>query len=76
MRSELDLLVSPLGCSVLTCDQAHAMDPPKVAVDECISGFGVIGRTIRESQMPGGVLLPRVRLEKIVLVVGTRLVYR
>jgi hypothetical protein len=73
MRSELDLLVPPLGRSVLTSDQAHPMDTPEIAVDECMPGLGVIGRTVRESQMPGGVLIPRVRLEKVVLVVGTRL---
>jgi hypothetical protein len=49
MGSELDLLVSPFGCSVLASDQAHSMETPEVPVDECVSGLGVVGRTVSES---------------------------
>jgi hypothetical protein len=54
MRGELNLLVSPLGGTVLTSDQAHPMDAPEIPIDECVSGLGVVARTISQPQMPCG----------------------
>jgi hypothetical protein len=73
VSGELDLLVSPLGCPVLTSDQAHPVDATKVPVDECVSRLGVVVRTVGEPQMPCGVVIPRVRLQEGVLVLSARL---
>lgn len=73
MGGELDLFVTPFGGTVLARDQAHAMDPPEVAVHEAVSSLRLVGRTLGEPQMPVGVLLPRVRIEEGVLVLGRRL---
>jgi hypothetical protein len=49
MGGELDLLVSPLGGTVLAGDQTHPMDTPQVPIHECVSGLGVVARAISES---------------------------
>ena len=64
MGGELDLLVSPLGCTVLTRDQAYPMDAPEVPVHECVAGLGVVVGPVRESEMPCGVLIPWMRLQE------------
>jgi hypothetical protein len=73
MGGELDLLVSPLGGPVLTSDQAHPMDTPKVPIDERVPGLGVVGRTRSEPQMPLGVVIPGVRRQEGVLLLGAGL---
>jgi hypothetical protein len=73
MGGELDLLVAPLSCPVLARDQAHSMDAPEVAVDECVPGLRIVGRTVGEPEMPAGVVVPRVRLQEGILVPGARL---
>src|ERR1022692_510192 len=70
MSCELNLLVAPLRGPVLACDQAHAMDAAKVPVDERIPCLGLIGGTIGQAEMPRCVLVPRVRLQEGVLIVG------
>jgi hypothetical protein len=70
MSGELDLLMSPLRGPVLTGDQAHPMDAAEIAIDERISSLRVVARTVGESEMPSGVLVPGVRVQKRVLVVG------
>ena len=64
MGSELDLLVSPLGGTVLAGDQAHPVDALEVAIDECVSGVGVAARIVGESQMRRGVVVPGMRLQE------------
>ena len=49
MSRELDFLVSPLGRTVLTGNQAHPMDAPKVPIYECVSSLGVVAGAVRES---------------------------
>lgn len=73
MGGELDFLVPPLRRSILTRDQARAMDTTKVSVDERVPGLGVVVGTLGEAEVPLGVLLPRVRLQESVLVVGAGL---
>jgi hypothetical protein len=70
---ELDLLVPPLGGPVLAGDDAHAVQPAQVAVDERVPGLGLILGTVGEPEMPlcvprrsstavaSGVALPAVR---------------
>lgn len=73
MGGKLELLVPPFGGSVLTSDQAHPVNPPEVSVDECVTGFGLVGRTVGEAQMPLGVFVPGMRLEEFILVLCARL---
>src|SRR5450432_535318 len=70
MGCEFDLLVPPLRGPVLTCDQAHAMDTAKVPVDERVPGLGLVGGAIGQAEMPACVLVPRVRLQEGVLILG------
>src|SRR5919106_4163186 len=58
VRDELDLLVAPLGCAVVAGDQAHAMDPAEVAVDERVAGLRLVGGALGEPEGPLRVLLP------------------
>ena len=48
-------------------------DAPEVAVDERVPGLGLVVGALGEPEVPLGVLLPRVRLQEGVLVVGARL---
>ena len=73
MCCELDLLVSPLGCPVVAGDQPHSMHAAEVAVHEGVPRLGFLGRAVGETEMPGGVLVPRVGLEERVLLAGARL---
>lgn len=67
MGGQFNLLVTPLGGPVLTGDQSHAMDPAQVAADERVPGLRVFRGAVREPQVSIGVLVPRVRLEELVL---------
>ena len=58
MRSELDILVTPLRGPVLTGNQARPMDAAKVPINECVSGLRIVAGTFCEPQMPLGVLIP------------------
>ena len=49
------------------------MDAPEVPIDECVSGLGVVVRTVSESKMPRGVVVPRMPLQERASVVSTRL---
>ncbi len=70
---ELDLLVLPLGRPVVAGDQARPVEAPEVPEDEGVPRLGVVARPLGEAEVPGGVVVPRVRLEEAVLVVGARL---
>ncbi len=73
MSCLLDLLVSPLGGPVLAREQATPVESTEVTVGERVPGFGLLRRIVSESQKPFAVLMPRVRLEEGVLVLGARL---
>ena len=73
MGGELDRLVTPLGGPVDARDEACAMDSPEVAVDECVARLRAIACPVGESQVPIGVLIPRVALEERVLPITPRL---
>jgi hypothetical protein len=70
---ELDVLVAPLRRPVVAGDQAHSMQAAEVAVHERVSGLRVLGRPVRETQMPLGVVVPGMGLEEGVLLAGARL---
>src|SRR5215218_905924 len=67
---ELDLLVAPFGGPVQAGDQAHAVQAAEVAVDEGVPGLSLVGGAVGEGQVPLGVLLPGMRLQVGVLVLG------
>ena len=73
MRGQLDLLVPPLGGAVVAGDQAHAVQPPEVAVHERVARLRLVVRPLGEPEVPGGVLLPGVLLEERVLLLGAGL---
>src|SRR5687768_7952832 len=73
MSHELDLLVTPLGCTVLTGDQSASVEAPEVAVDERVPRLRLIGRALGETEEPLRVVIPGVRLEVGILVVRPRL---
>src|SRR4029450_11937624 len=70
---KLDLLVPPLGCAVVAGDKSHAVQPAEVAVNERVAGLCLIWSAFGKAEMPGGVLVPRVRLQVHVLVTCARL---
>src|SRR6266511_5241310 len=65
---QLDLLVPPLRSTVVAGDQPHPVQTAEVAVDERVARLRLLGRALGEAKMPGGVLLPGVRLQERVLV--------
>ena len=52
MSREFDLLVPPLSRSVLTSDQAGAVEAAEITVDEGVSRFRLIRGSFRETEMP------------------------
>src|SRR5215207_10305158 len=70
---ELDLLVAPLRGSVVARDQAHAVDATEISVDERVPRLGFVRGPLGEPEVPVRVLLPGMRLQERVLVVGARL---
>jgi len=64
MRGKLDLLLAPLGRPVLAGDQPGSMDAPKIAIDERISGLGLITRFVVEAEVPFGIVIPGVALQE------------
>src|SRR3954447_10406965 len=73
VRSQLDLLVAPLGRAVMTGDQAHAMHAAKVAVHERVAPLRLVVGVLGERQMPERVLAEGVRLQERVLLPSPRL---
>jgi hypothetical protein len=73
VRSELDLLVAPLGRAVVAGDQAHPVEPPEVAVHECVACLRLVGGAFGQAEVPGRVLRKRVRLQERILLAGARL---
>ena len=49
------------------------MNPAEVAVDERVSGLGLLRGSLGQPEVPLGVLIPRMRGEVLVLLVGGRL---
>jgi AcrR family transcriptional regulator len=70
---ELDLLVPPLRGPVVAGDQPHAVQTAEVAVDKRVARLRLLGRALGKAEMPGGVLLPGVRLQERVLLPCPRL---
>jgi hypothetical protein len=70
---QLDLLVAPFSGSVVARDDPGAVDAPEVAKYKRVTLLGLVGRAVRQTEMPLSVLLPRVRFQEGVLVVGVRL---
>jgi hypothetical protein len=68
-----NLGVLPLGGPVVAGDQAHAVQAPEVAEHEGVAGLRLLRRTVGEGEVPAGVLLPPVGLEKGVLLRGAGL---
>src|SRR6266508_4530919 len=73
MRRQLYLLVPPLRSAVVTGNDARPMDSTEVPVDERVSGFCLVRRTLREPEVPFGVFGPRVGLQEGILICGSRL---
>jgi hypothetical protein len=67
VRGQFDLLVTPLGCSIATCDQTHPMQTPEVPVHERMSSLRLRIGTLGEPQVPERILIP--------IVVGQKLVF-
>jgi hypothetical protein len=57
---QLDLLMTPVGSTVLAGDQAGSMNPAKVPIYERVSALGLIGRFLVKAEVPIGVLVPSV----------------
>jgi hypothetical protein len=73
VRCELDLLVPPLRGSVVAGDQPHPVQTAEVAVDERVARLRLLGHALGDAEMPGGVLVPGVRLQERVLLSCARL---
>src|SRR6266545_6044482 len=73
VRCQLDLLVPPLRGTVVAGDQPHPVQAAEVAVDKRVARLRLLGRALGEAEMPGGVLLPGVRLQERVLLACARL---
>src|SRR4029079_12273293 len=71
--SQLDVLVPPLGRAVDAGDQPGPVHAPQVAVDEGVARLGLVVGALGETEVPGRVVLPRVRLEVGVLRIRTGL---
>ena len=57
---QLDLLVTPLGGAVDAGDQARPVQTAEVSVDEGVPRLGLVRSSLREAEVPLGVLVPRV----------------
>ena len=73
MRSELDLLVPPLGGPVVAGDQAHPVHPSEVAVHESVACLRLVGGALGQAEVPERVVRKFVRLQERVLLAGARL---
>ena len=69
---QFDRLVPPLGGPVHAGDEAGAVHPPEVAVDERVARLRLVVGPVGEAEVPRRVLVPRVGLEERVLRVGGR----
>src|SRR5262245_14918544 len=70
---QFDSLVTPFRCAVDAGDQAGAVDAAEVAVHEGVARLGLVGCPLGETEVPQRVVVPAVRLEEAVLVLGARL---
>jgi Zinc-binding dehydrogenase len=70
---KLDLLVPPLRSTVVAGDQPHPVQATEVAVDKRLARLRLVVRALGEPEMPGGVLVPGVRLQECVLLPCARL---
>src|SRR5215217_8271766 len=69
MRGQFDLLVPPFRCPVDAGDQRRTVHAAEIAEDKRITSLGLVGHTLSEAKMPGGVLLPGMPLQISVLVI-------
>ena len=67
MSGQLDLFMAPLGGTIVTRDQAGAMDAAEVPVHERVPRLGLLRGALGEPEVPLPVLVPRVRLQEGVL---------
>src|SRR5262245_61067747 len=67
---ELDVFVTPLRGTVDAGDQPGAVDAAEVAVHECVARLRPVGCPLGETEVPQGVIVPAVRVEEAVLVLG------
>src|SRR3712207_6533896 len=51
-------------------DDPHPVHAAEVAVDEAVPRLGPVGGPLGQAEVPGGVLLPRVPLQEVVLAGG------
>ena len=49
------------------------MDPPEVPEDEGVAALRLVGGAVGQPKVPVGVVIPGMRLEELVLVLGARL---
>jgi len=49
------------------------MDAAEVAIHECVTALGLVGRTLRKAEMPFGVVVPGVGFQERVLILRSRL---
>ena len=73
MCGKLDLLVAPLGRAVVAGDQAYPVEPPEVAVHECVARLRLVGGALGQAEVPGRVLRESVRLQERILLARPRL---
>ena len=73
MRGQLNLLVAPLGRSVLAGDQPGSVDAAKIAINERVSALGLIIRFVVKAEVPISVVVPGMALQELILVCGFRL---
>ena len=70
VRGELDLLVAPFGRTEVAGDDPGSMDPAQVPEHERVARLGLVVGALGEAEVPVGVLVPRVRPQEAVLVIG------
>src|SRR5438876_12286635 len=73
MRGKLNLLVAPLGRSVLAGDQPGSVDAAKIAINERVSALGLVIRFLVKAEVPFGVVVPRVAFQERIPFRGFRL---
>jgi hypothetical protein len=61
---EFDLLVPPFRSTVVAGDQPHPVQAAEVAKDKRVARLRLLVRALSQAEIPGGVLLPGVRLQE------------
>jgi len=73
MGGKLNLLVAPLGRPVLAGDQPGSMDASKIAINERVSGLGLVIGFLVDAEVPFRVVVPGVTVQECILIRGFRL---